>query len=227
MKTNRAILAGAGIMIMAVIAIMFSACEKDENTSTVDDFFNDVPYTSLDRDRENPEELSLSPSSPSVTKVGEQVAFTVRGGSKPFHWSVSDTSVGTISPATTQTDVEQAVYKCLKLTKNTVVVTDGLGRAAVVDVAASVPNLVVSPSAISFLATDMGVAQSYTFSSTGGLTPITWSSDTPSLGAVTAGGGVWTSIGGAYTAAQLTNTTVKVYATDSEGSTAYATISFE
>ncbi len=230
MKTNRAILAVAGIAMMALVAVMFSACEKDGNTDTVDDLFGDV-YRSEDRDKESPESLSILPSAPSVTKVGEQVALTVRGGQKPYKWSVSDASIGTVSPTWTKNDVEQVIYKALKLTKNTVVVTDGIGRAAVVDIAGDVPSLVVSPAALSFLGSDMvapTALQTYQFTTTGGLTPITWKTDSPSLGTITANGGLWTSIQpGAGVAAAWTSNSVTVIATDAEGSTANSTITFK
>jgi hypothetical protein len=220
MKTRNSIIAMMSIALMSAVIVMFSACEKDKATEAVDDFFGDS-YSSANRDSEQPEGMSLSPNSPSINTVGEQVAFTVKGGHKPYTWTVSDATVGTVTPSTTASEIEQVIYKALKLAQNTVVVTDAMGRAAVVDVTAGSTDLKITPTTVAFLATELAAAQSVQFAGNGGVPPYTWGDSLPLFGSID-GNGLWTTL--AQTAASWSNKTVTIVLTDSNGDSTSATI---
>ena len=198
MKTRNSIIAMMSIALMSAVIVMFSACEKDEATEAVDDFFGDS-YSSANRDSEQPAALSLSPASPTVTEVGQKVAFTVKGGQKPFTWGVTDEASGSIIPITTQTDIPQAMYTAKRLSDNTVTVSDSLGRAATVDITGTPSSLSITPSSLTlssgFYETNAPVGgltdiagDTIQFVVTGGVPPYSWNAAAASLGAVASGG---------------------------------------
>lgn len=79
-----------------------------------------------------PDSFRISPSAAAIYDDTAVVVFSVVGGEAPFAWSVSDTSLGTVTPTTSLT--REVNYRPTGTTGregvNTVRVTDHKGNAA-------------------------------------------------------------------------------------------------
>ncbi len=225
MKATKSITGLIAITLMAGSVIMFSACEKDKdeviNGLEEAGFFDSDFDSEFDRETEKDQELSPQPASASIDKVGDVRTFRVTGGNKPYTWAVGSSAAGTLDKTTTVNDIQSVKYTAAAVKANTIVITDALGRAAIIEVTAGTKALSVSPTTVSFLATELAAGQSVQFAPSGGVTPYSWSDSLPAFGSVD-GNGLWTTL--AQPASSWSNKTVTITLQDSDGSTVTATI---
>jgi hypothetical protein len=132
------------LMGIAIIlsSLTYVGCEGDDDG--VDDYFQNNPYTSSDRESvvplppdkpaTNPVPASLS-ISPTSTKAnpGQKVGFQATGGSAPYSWSVGIAAHGNVSP---QSNNKYAIYTHLATSAdiNNVIVKDAAGAVAIANV---------------------------------------------------------------------------------------------
>src|ERR1035437_5064133 len=114
----------AGLAML--MALAFSGCEgtTNQDSSGVDAYLAAHPYTSAPRDTPLSPILQISPLQAIVNIVGQTIAFTASGGDGAFHWGVSDSIEGKIESK----DSGSALYTCLKVANNDVIVQDDSGH---------------------------------------------------------------------------------------------------
>lgn len=230
MKATRSMMVSMGILTMSACLMFFSACEKDGDTDTNglngSTLFDSSFDREFDAETRKDQGLTAEPESGTVSSAGNVLTFRVGGGRRPYTWTVSTSTAGSISPTTTQNEYESVKYTASQRRANTITVTDYDGRSVAIPIYASTTTLSISPSTASFQATDVDdAAQQLQFSSSGGVSPVTWSVSHPSMSAIS-GSGLWTNNMG-YTATAWSNTTITVTLTDSDQSTTTATITFK
>lgn len=172
------LLVGLPMACLAVI-LAFSGCEgtTDENSSGVDAYLAAHPYTSVPRDTPSAVVLILSPANGTANVIGQTLVFKASGGDGAFHWGVSDSHNGKIDSK----GADQAIYTCIVVGNNDVIVQDESGHYAVAHIApVGADTVTVSPASVSL----SGGALNASFSVSGGTPPYSWTSGNPALGAV-------------------------------------------
>ena len=205
-------------VVLAAVTALFMGilgCEKDGDTgSDLDDYFAANPYISDPRDegRNSSDGIDISPSSATVSAIGQTIVFTISGGDEPISWAVSG-NAGTI---TQQGNGRQAIYKVTTVAENNVIASDVKGRAAIADIEVTTSDLAIVPSQ-----TTISGAGTARFTATGGNPPYEWSIGLPNMEASHV-------ISGAnnqyydYTVNVLWVGTNSIIAIDSKGDTAQA-----
>jgi hypothetical protein len=121
--------------------------------------------------------LEISPDTAELTYNNQKQSFTAVGGVAPYSWTLSSYGRGAIDASG-----ESVVYTRKKVGDNTVVLTDGGGRTASVQVTQpDAATLVVSPSSAS-VSTNGGVQ---VFEVVGGAAPFAWTIHVNGTGAST------------------------------------------
>lgn len=159
---------GCVLGAMAMVALFFTACNDDDpDTSELDGYFESHPYVSDPRSS-SAQIVSISPESETVNTVGARVVFTAGGGNPPYHWDVSNGSLGSISASGSA----QGVYKASAIGANDVIVYDQDGNAALARItgSASGGSMTITPSSLT-LSPDNAEA---TVSVVGGTPPYVW-----------------------------------------------------
>ncbi len=153
-------------------------CESDtdEDRSGADAFFRANPYQGEERESEQPMDLQLSPAQATAGAVGQTVVFTASGGGGAFRWRVGDSSAGAIEAR----GANQALYTCLLVGNNSVIVEDGEGHYAAARIVPVADALAVSPASAAL----SGGAVDVSFAVSGGSPPYVWTSGNPRLGTV-------------------------------------------
>jgi len=227
MKTTKSIMSMVLITAMSAVLIIFSACEKDKDSNTSSLNENSLFDSNFDREFDGEvqdQNLNPLPASAAIDSAGEVKTFRVSGGKKPYTWAVSKAAAGSLDRTTTANEVESVKYTAAALAANTIIVTDAIGRAAVIDITAGSVALAISPTTITFLATELGGAagrQSVQFSAIGGVSTYTWSDSLPAFGSID-GNGLWISAN--QSVSDWSNKVVTITLQDSNGDTATATI---
>jgi hypothetical protein len=179
MKISRmGLLVGVPMACMAVL-MAFSGCEgtTDEDNSGVDAYLAAHPYASASRDEPLPPELTISPAQATASIIGQKIAFTAGGGDGAFHWGVSDSIDGKVESS----GANSALYTCLQVGNNDVIVQDDSGHYAVARILPVADTMTISPASASLA----GGALHVSFAVSGGTPPYSWTSGNTALGAVT------------------------------------------
>lgn len=155
-------------------------------------------------------DLKITPSSGELsTDKAYELKFQATGGTPPYSWSVSSSSLGTVN--------NSGLYTSRPVPgNNTIVVTDGRGSVASASVrqnAVSVTSLRISPSSSTVQVDAFG--KTVQFQASGGVPPYTWSVSISRLGTIN-GAGLYT-----LENSEGVNT---ISVRDSQGSIATATV---
>ena len=117
-----------------------------------------------------------APAQATAGAVGQTVVFTASGGGGAFRWRVGDSSAGAIEAR----GANQALYTCLLVGNNSVIVEDGEGHYAAARIVPVADALAVSPASAAL----SGGAVDVSFAVSGGSPPYVWTSGNPRLGTV-------------------------------------------
>ena len=166
---------------MACLAVLlaFSGCEgtTEEDSSGVDAYLAAHPYTSASRDAPLSAVITIAPISATAGMVGQTIAFTASGGDGAFHWGVSDSTKG----KTESGDGNQAIYTCLVVGNNDVIVQDESGHYAAAHISpVTTDTMTISPASVSL----SGGALNASFAVAGGSPPYYRTPGTTALGTV-------------------------------------------
>jgi len=206
---------------MACLAVLlaFSGCEgtTNEDSSGVDAYIAAHPYTSASRDTPVASSMSILPDTCIVTIVGQTVAFMASGGDGAFHWGVSDNTKG----KTESGGGNQALYTCLVVGENDVIVQDDSGHYAAAHISSTANAMTISPASVSL----SGGALNASFAVSGGTPPYSWTSGNTALGTISYSASssyvaTYTAVVGAYGQNIVT-------VLDADGQSASATITQE
>ena len=179
------------------VLLAFSGCEgtTNEDSSGVDAYIAAHPYTSASRDTPLPTDLKIAPTFGSASIVGQTIVFTVSGGNGAFHWGVSDNANGKIESK----GADSAMYTCLRVGNNDVIVQDDGGHYASAHITPVVDDMTINPASASLSAGALNVS----FAVSGGTPPYSWTSGNPALGTVSYSASssyvaAYTAVAGAY-----------------------------
>lgn len=198
------------------VLLIFSGCEgtTDEDSSGVDDYIAAHPYQSSPRDTPLPTVLTISPLQATASIVGQTIAFKASGGNGVFHWGVSDPADGKVESK----GADQALYTCLQVGNNDVIVQDESGHYAAAHISPVVNAMTISPASVSL----SGGALNVSLAVSGGTPPYSWTSGNTALGTVSYSAS--SSYVAAYTAVRNAYGQNVVTVIDAESRTASATI---
>ncbi|MCX6993138.1 MAG: hypothetical protein NT011_08365 [Kiritimatiellaeota bacterium] len=211
-------LAIASLSIVGLVVLLaFSGCEgttTGEDSSGVDAYLAAHPYTSATRDAPLSSDMSIVPPSAAASIVGQTLVFTASGGDGAFHWGVSDSADGRIDSQ----GADQALYTCLQVGNNDVIVQDNSGHYATAHIYPAATTIIISPASASL----SGGSRNVSFVVAGGTAPYAWTSGDITLGTISYSTSssyvaTYTAVVGAY--GQNVVTVV-----DADGQTASATI---
>ena len=219
MKIWRSGLLGSLPIIWLAVLLAFSGCElsTDDDSSGVDAYLAAHPYTSASRDMPRPVVLTISPITATASIIGQTTIFTVSGGEGAYTWGVSDSANGKI----VSRGADQAIYTCLVVGNNDVVVQDAAGHFASARITPVVDAMTINPASVSL----SGGALYASFSVSGGTPPYSWTSGNPGMGTVSYSTGssyvaAYMAVAGAYGQNEIT-------VIDAEGRTTSATVTQE
>ena len=201
MKIWRSGLLGSLSIVCLAVFLAFSGCEgtTSADSSGVDAYLAAHPYTSAPRDTPLPNSivLTITPVSATASIVGQTIAFTVSGGNGPFQWGVSEPANGKIESQ----GASSAVYICLVVGNNDVIVQDDSGHYAAAHISPPVATdtMTISPASASL----SGGALNTSFAVSGGTPPYSWTSGNTALGTVSYSASssyvaAYTAVAGAY-----------------------------
>jgi len=135
-------------LVLAGSFTLFTACEKDKDGTDLDRYFSDNPYISDPRTLPESRRLEINPGTKAASSVGEQISFSVKGGSgSTYRWDVANTDYGTIAR---QSNTRNAIYTVKQLADNSVIVSDSEGSAGIAYVTASSGSLAVTPDGVDY-----------------------------------------------------------------------------
>ncbi|MBU4211791.1 MAG: hypothetical protein KKD33_04320 [Verrucomicrobia bacterium] len=216
MKIWRSGLLGSLSVVCLAVLLVFSGCEgtTEEDSSGVDAYIAAHPYTSASRDTPLPPVLTITPAQATASIIGQTIAFTAGGGNGAYHWGVSDSADGKIE----SNGANQALYTCLQVGNNDVIVQDDSGHYAVAHISPVTDDMTIYPA--SALLEDGALNVSLAVA--GGAPPYSWTSGNTALGTVSYSASssyvaAYTAVSGAYGQNVIT-------VIDAEGRTASATI---
>jgi archaellum component FlaG (FlaF/FlaG flagellin family) len=160
---------------MGMLAACLTACNDDDpETGELDGYFERHPYVSDPR-VSSTKVVSISPDSTTVNSVGAKVIFSASGGRPPYHWDVSNESMGSMAAS----GGAQGVYTALAIGVNDVIVYDEDGNAAIAKISGTgASSPAITPSSVTLSAdNEMAVLKV-----TGGTAPYTWTVTDPDPG---------------------------------------------
>lgn len=219
MNLKRALRGGFLPLAGLAMLLAFSGCEDptDEDSSGTDSYFANNPYTSATRETPLPAIIKIDPTFAEISIIGRTVAFLASGGYGAYHWSVSDSSVGTVASKS----ANMGLYTCVTVGNNDVIVQDDEGHYAVAHISPVADTPTVTPSQITL----DGGALYASFTVSGGTPPYTWTAGNTGLGTVSYSAAssyvcAYTAVAGAFGVNEVT-------VIDAEGRTASATVTQE
>ena len=211
-------IASLAIVGLAVL-LAFSGCEgtTEEDSSGVAAYLAAHPYTSAFRDTPSAVVLTLTPVSGVASLIGQTLVFKASGGDGAFHWGLSDSTNGKIESK----GADQALYTCLLVGDNDVIVQDDGGHYAAAHISPVAGAMAISPVSVSLSAGALNAS----FTVAGGAPPYSWASGNPALGTVSYSASssyvaAYTAVAGAYGQNVIT-------VIDAEGRTSSATVTQE
>jgi hypothetical protein len=131
-------------------------------------------------DATDEEDLSISPTSITLSHDGDNTVFTASGGTSPYEWDVGNSGRGRV---TVPEDTSTATYTRDGTGDNTVIVKDSEGTVAIATVSQP-QDASLSLSATATTLSSDGAKSILTAS--GGTSPYTWSMSDDSLGGLSA-----------------------------------------
>ncbi|MBU0715116.1 MAG: hypothetical protein KJ964_07150 [Verrucomicrobia bacterium] len=211
------VIASLSIVCLAVL-MAFSGCEgtTEEDSSGVDAYIAAHPYTSASRDTPlSPDlKITISPVQATASIIGQTIVFTAYGGDGAYHWGVSENANGKIE----SNGADQAMYTCLLVGNNDVIVQDDTGHYAAAHISPVTDAMTISPASASL----SGGALNVSLAVAGGTPPYSWTSGNTALGTVSYSAS--SSYVAAYTAVAGVYGQNVITVIDTEGRTASATI---
>ncbi|NQT92129.1 MAG: hypothetical protein HQ559_05155 [Lentisphaerae bacterium] len=171
--------------MLCVLGAFLIGCELFQ-PNDVDDYFDQNPYPTKGRDKENPGDLTIDPTAATVEWIGEKVVFTVEGGNETFKWRVADSDQGSIKRMDND---RQAVYKCKSLEPNTVIAEDANGRTVAAPINTVIADLRIVPSGPFTVSWNAGSPATIGLLAVGGLPPYEWKVTFSDLGTITSTSG--------------------------------------
>lgn len=216
MKIWRSGLLGSLSIGCLAVLLAFSGCEgtTDEDSSGVAAYVKAHPYTSEPRDTPLSSDLKINPAQATAGVVGQTVAFTASGGDGVFHWGVSESANGKVE----SNGGDQAIYTCLLVGNNDVIVQDDSGHYAASHISPATDAMTINPSSVSLSGGQLNAS----FAVAGGTPPYSWTAGNTALGTVSYS--VSSSYVAAYKAVAGTYGQNVVTVIDAEGRTASAAI---
>ena len=211
----RLALASLATVGLAVL-LAFSGCEgtTNEDSSGVDAYLAAHPYTSASRDTPSAVVLTLTPVSGTASLIGQTLVFKASGGDGAFHWGVSDSTNGKIESQ----GADQALYTCLQVGNNDVIVQDDGGHYAVAHISpVATDTVTISPASLTLASGALNAS----FVVSGGTPPYFWISGNTDLGIVVPTSSSYVE---AYIAVKYAYGQNVVTVIDSNGRTASATV---
>ncbi len=124
------------LMLLGLVAmsglLFYAGCEDEPSNDNVDNYFENSPYTSADRNNNPSAPLAISPSAIKA-KAGQQVGYAAGGGRTPYSWSVGTPANGAVQAGS---DTSYAIYTHLGDTNsvNSVIVSDSTGAVVLSNV---------------------------------------------------------------------------------------------
>jgi len=219
MKIWRSGLLGSLPIIWLAVLLAFSGCEvsTDDDSSGVDAYLAAHPYTSASRDTPLPTVLTIAPLKLLPVLSARRLPSRPAAGMVLFDWGVSDSVDGKIESK----GADQALYTCLQVGNNDVIVQDDSGHYAVSHISPVADAMTISPASVSL----SGGALYVSLAVSGGKSPYSWTSGNTALGTVTYS--VSSSYVAAYKAVAGAYGQNVITVIDAEGRTASATITQE
>ena len=117
---------GCVLLLLAVSMVCLSGCEEDPDTDGVGSYFDRNPVGIDNGPRDDDADMTVSPSSATLTGDGETVRLAVEGGRSPYTWAVNDISKGSIIEVGTAA----AVYQRASAGDNVVICVGAGGETA-------------------------------------------------------------------------------------------------
>jgi hypothetical protein len=170
----------AGWVVLALaLGVGLTACEDEDSpdTSELDNWFKEHPYVSDPRYGTSLRDVSVSPSSATITHAGQQISFRAIGGKGPYTWAVSVPARGTIAALSS---TYEAIYTVTLVDDNDIIVYDSRGQAGVATVSGEATALVATANPDTI--TQPGGRSILT--ATGGIPPYTWTVADIALGSI-------------------------------------------
>lgn len=161
-----------GTLAVACLALVIPVgCDDggSGDNGELDAYFDSHPYVADPRD-DGATIVTLTPSSATLSTVGEKVVFQFNGGSGPITWDVSNGSKGSISA-----NGDQGVYTVLAVGANDVIAYDRNGNAAIAKISGSSSDS-SSPLSVSASKTLLDANNKMAvLTASGGTAPYSWS----------------------------------------------------
>ncbi len=163
--------------IPALLALLFlgMGCEDDKRVDDMEQYMEDNPYASLERDAVRENALTVNPTLAEGNTIGQKLHFRASGGSTPYQWRVANSGRGKLEVH----KMNEAVYTVQRIGNNNVIVTDRLGRSAIATIEGQIQELDSLTANPATLDNDGDVS---ILTVTGGVAPYSWSVEYPSRG---------------------------------------------
>ena len=204
----------AAIVVPAFLSLVLVACSQYSLYGMLESGASSVASTTSGGSTSS-SSLTIQPLAAAVGVSGSYT-FLAQGGTSPYYFSVSPIggAGGTINASTGAYTAPSAAGSAV------VTVTDAIGTTSSASVTiVPPPELFISPSAVTLVASSATSSSTFQFSASGGVSPYAYS-------VVSGNGKMSTTTLGLYTAPQVTVAeTDDVRVTDANGSTADATVS--
>jgi hypothetical protein len=207
---------GSAVTLSALFIIAGCEGEPDDNEdyAGVDEYFEKNPYDGEDREDPGTADLEIDPVLQMMSKIGSTAIFQGKGGVGPYTWSVSNPDCGSVESL----GWSEAMYTCLKVGDNNVIVIDEQGHMASAIIQPEQDTLTIYPASIDLI----GAAYYASFSVSGGAPPYSWTVGNVGMGTISYSASDTQTAG--YTAVPGTYGVNVVTVTDSEGRVASATV---
>ena len=168
MKKIKFWLSTLSVAMVALVLPMGCDDGGSGDNGELDAYFASHPYVSDPRNGGS-SVATLTPSSATLSTVGEKAAFKFNGGTAPFTWDVSDASKGFISASG-----DQGVYTVTAVGKNDVIAYDRNGQAAIAKISGSGDSAVTPLTASASPSTLLQDENQAVLTVSGGVAPYSW-----------------------------------------------------
>lgn len=160
----------SAVMVALLALVIPMGCDDggSGDNGELDAYFASHPYVSDPRNGGS-SVATLTPSSATLSTVGEKAVFQFNGGVTPFTWDVSDSSKGSISASG-----DQGVYTVTAVGKNDVIAYDRNGNAAIAKISGS-DSSVATPLTVSASPSQLDHDEDLAvLKASGGAAPYSW-----------------------------------------------------
>jgi hypothetical protein len=189
--------------------VVYTRDTEGDNSVVLTDRYGNTAVAAVTQG--NPDDMTISPASASLSYNTDTVVFVANGGLPPYHWSVADTSRGELN----NDSGASVIYTRLGPGDNTVTLRDNDSHVATATVTQPSFGLAVTPSSATLVAN----GDSVVLVVSGGLPPFSWELADYSRGRLSADSG------SPVTYTRLTNGNNSVVLSDASGQAVVAAIS--